>query len=636
MKHFIFIITVVFAMSNHVPVCADTSVPIYLGTYTRGTDDAKGIYLTWLNSQDGSLTEPTLAAEVARPAFLAKHPTQPRLYSISESGQEAGSPIHAFAVDPATFALTKLNEQSVPVQGACHLGVFALPMEFGEPQKYEFSGKYAVVVACYSGGAVASLPLTDDGQLAPYASIHKHVGSGPTPRQQQPHAHAVYPFSPLGLRVAVPDLGADKLFFYWTQPDGKLLPDSIGEGNLELPPGSGPRHAAFASGTRSTTFILNELNSTISVATPIRSRGGSQPLELRQTISTLPEGKVVENNTAAAIFLHPNGRFLYASNRGDDSIALFHFDGEKRSMESVWGADGPKHPLHEKLLEFIETVPCGRHPRSFDISPDGKWLIVAAMHDDLVTTFRIDPGTGRLTPTGHAISIKQPACVLPIVMQTVEERAAIRALRLDKTETTDADLEKIATEYPNLVELTLSETNITDTGLAPLVKLTKLRKVRISKTAITDEAAKVLAQIPSLEDIDVSQTDFGDNGLKALQPLEKLKRLNLYTTEITDKGLAVLKDFKSRKTLIWLNIDRCSLTDEAISFLFPLENLEWLHLGRTRLTDTGLAELARVATLKEVSVTNTNVTVEGVKKFKSVLPECKVNENAEEKQHVAP
>jgi len=399
MKYFILIAitTLGLAMSNNVPVWADdASVPIYLGTYTRGADGAKGIYLTFLNSQDGGLTEPKLVAEVSNPAFLAKHPTLPRLYAITEGGQ-GGSPIHAFAIDPVTYALTKLNEQIVPARGACHLGVFVLPPTFGEPQDSEFSGKYAVIVAFYGEGAVASLPLSDDGQLNPYASIHKHVGSGPTQRQQQPHAHAVYYIAGLHGRVVVPDLGADKLFCYTINGEGQLSP----AGGLKVPPGSGPRHAAFITKERMQTwlFILNELNSTICVVfSDVLSPLPQPNFVVVQTISTLPEGKVVEGNSTAAIFLHPNGRFLYASNRGDDSIALFHFDAEKRQ------------------LAFIETVPSGKHPRSFDISPDGKWLIAAAMHDDAVTTFRIDPDTGRLMPTGHSISVKQPACVLPIVL----------------------------------------------------------------------------------------------------------------------------------------------------------------------------------------------------------------------------
>jgi Leucine-rich repeat (LRR) protein len=213
--------------------------------------------------------------------------------------------------------------------------------------------------------------------------------------------------------------------------------------------------------------------------------------------------------------------------------------------------------------------------------------------------------------------------------ETAEEMTKVRQLKLDNTETTDADLQRIAEKYPNLVELTLSGTKISDAGVVHLAKLTKLRNLRISKSAITDSVAKTLAKIPSLEIIDVSQTSFGDKGLAELKTLPKLKKLNLYTTKITDNGLGVLKDFKSAKTLVWLNIDKCVLTDAAVVKLAPLEKLEWLHLGRTALSDAGLETLANYQTLKEVSITNTNVTKNGVAKLKAALPNCKINENTE-------
>jgi len=423
MKHITLVTSLALAifvgtLLNHTPVQADDAlVPVYLGTYTGGQDGAKGIYLTRLNPQDGSLTEPQLVAEVSNPAFLAKHPALPRLYAVTEQGRSAtsattgdGSPVHAFAIDPSTFALTKLNEQSVPAFGACHLGVFLLPekvtMVASGPQTIH-EQQYAVVVAYYNDGAVASLPLSDNGELKPWVAIQKHTGSGPTSRQTKAFAHAVYFwniraqfFSP---SIVVPDLGADKLFLYQLLPDGRLAPQT-GNWSFEpvTQPGSGPRHAALSESAR-TAFILNELSSTICVLPFPRADvilAHAVPAHITQTISTLPEGTSTENNTTAEIFMHPNGRFLYASNRGHDSIALFHFD-----------------PTMQQL-KFIETTPCGgKHPRSFDLSPDGKWLIVAAMQDDLVTTFRIDPDTGRMTPTGHSISVKQPACVLPVIFQ---------------------------------------------------------------------------------------------------------------------------------------------------------------------------------------------------------------------------
>lgn len=205
----------------------------------------------------------------------------------------------------------------------------------------------------------------------------------------------------------------------------------------------------------------------------------------------------------------------------------------------------------------------------------------------------------------------------------------VKQLKLDNTETGDDDLKKIVDENPNLIELTLTGTKITDNGVRHLTQLKKLKKVRISKTAISNEVGESLAKISTLEDIDVSQTDFGNDGLAALKLLPRLKRLNLYTTKINDNGLDVLKNFASAKTIVWLNIDQCPLTDAAIAKLVPLEHLEWLHLGRTELTDFGLDDLTQLKTLKEVSITNTKVSRGGVDKLKTALPDCKINENVE-------
>ncbi|MDR3183599.1 MAG: hypothetical protein LBT89_11910 [Planctomycetaceae bacterium] len=219
-----------------------------------------------------------------------------------------------------------------------------------------------------------------------------------------------------------------------------------------------------------------------------------------------------------------------------------------------------------------------------------------------------------------------PLLCLFAVNAAAAEPIVIKQLKFDNTWTTDSDLVKIVANNPELVELTLGHTKITDAGLAPLKKLTKLRKLRISNnTAITDKAAETLAEMPSLQDIDVSQTSFGNKGLAQLRTLPNLKRLNLYTTAITDSGLDVFAEFKSAEKILWLNIDKCSITDAAAAKLAPLKNLQWIHFGRTELTDTGLEILSRYKTLKEVSVTNTKVTPAGVEKLQAALPECKVN-----------
>lgn len=223
--------------------------------------------------------------------------------------------------------------------------------------------------------------------------------------------------------------------------------------------------------------------------------------------------------------------------------------------------------------------------------------------------------------------------VFPETPKATESPAAskdgVRQLKLDNTETSDADLKKICEENPKLAELTLGGTKVRDLDEA-LANLKELKKIRLSNTSLSSKALDVLAKIESLEDIDISQTSFGGPGeLDRFATLPNLKRLNLYSTAISNASLNALKNFKSAEKLTWLNIDKCLLTDGALPKLAPLKNLEWLHLGRTELTDAGLVELAKLKTLKEVSVTNTKVTKEGVEKLKAALPDCKVNENVD-------
>lgn len=378
------------------PATAAEPQRIYLGTYTgQGDADAKGIYMTELNVEDGSLAPPRLVVECASPAFLAKYPGKPFLYAVGEIwGGSGNAPVYAFQTDEKTGELTKLNEQTVPGKGACHLCVCVR-----EPG----SSDACVAVACYGSGTVHVLPIKADGSLGECSSNVDHgpvemvPGKHPT-RQKQAHAHAVYYLTRPkleGTLLAV-DLGVDKIFRYNLGSDNQL---HDGNPAYELPPGSGPRHLAYQrTGPFFNIYILNELQSTVCVV-----RGG----KILQTISTLPDGVKPEDcgNTTAAIFLHKTGRFLYASNRGHDSIALFAVDTE---------AD-PKTGNPNGLLTFIDAFPCGgKVPRSFDLSPCGRWLIVANQDGNNVRTFRIDPESGRLTPTSTEINLGKPVCVLPV------------------------------------------------------------------------------------------------------------------------------------------------------------------------------------------------------------------------------
>ena len=208
----------------------------------------------------------------------------------------------------------------------------------------------------------------------------------------------------------------------------------------------------------------------------------------------------------------------------------------------------------------------------------------------------------------------------------------VRALRLDNTETDDEELKKICAQHPELVELTLGGTKVTDAGLNHLTQLPRLRVIRLSRTAITDEGMSILAKCETLESIDVSQTNIGDKGVKALKTLPRLRILNLYMTFVTDKGLASFQDEEHRSAarIEQLNLDRAPITDEGISKLAALTNLAWLHLGATAITDTALVELAKFESLKETVVTRTETTVEGVEKLRRDRPDMTVRDNVSE------
>lgn len=212
----------------------------------------------------------------------------------------------------------------------------------------------------------------------------------------------------------------------------------------------------------------------------------------------------------------------------------------------------------------------------------------------------------------------------------------VKQLKLDNTKTDDTELKKICSENPELLELTLSGTKITDAGLECLLQLKKLKKLRISNTMITDKGMSVLSKCERIEDLDLSQTEIGDFGVRELTALPRLKRLNLYLTKVTDSGLDAFKkgDHRSSEKIVWLNLDKCPITDAGIPKLSSLINLEWLHLGGTALTDIGLNELAKLKSLKEVTVTKTETTPEGIQQLRAVLPDCKVRDNVSEKTPV--
>lgn len=346
---------------------------VYIGTYTG--PKSKGIYAYRFDATAGKLDSIGLAGEMARPSFVALHPNQRFLYAISElgnDGRENGS-ITAFAIDRKSGALTKLNTVSSGGGGACHLVV-------------DKTGK-SLVVANYGTGSVAAFTVSLDGRLAGPTSFIQHSGSSVDRRQRGPHAHAVV-LSADNRFVFVPDLGLDQIRIYRLDAaTAHLTPND--PAFVAVKPGSGPRHFAFNPNGRF-AYSLHEMGS---IVTAFAYDTASGKLTQLQTISTLPADFKGENNSAE-IEVDAKGRFLYASNRGHDSITVFAID--------------PKNGA----LTVVEHVPTqGQIPRNFKIDPTGRYLFAANQNTNNIVIFKIDAQTGRLTPTGQVLEVQSPVCV---------------------------------------------------------------------------------------------------------------------------------------------------------------------------------------------------------------------------------
>ncbi len=351
---------------------------VYFGTYTKGK--SKGIYRARLDAATGKLSPAELAAECKDPSFLAVHPNGRFLYAIDEGSDPAKTPgrgVAAYAIDAKSGALTLLNEQSGGAPGPCHLMVDTI-------------GK-CVLVANYSGGSVAVLPLAADGTFSGPATVTRHSGSSVHPtRQKQSHAHAIN-VSPDNRFALSPDLGIDKVMVYRLDAAKAALAPHT-PASIALPPGSGPRHLAFHP-TGKFVYVINELLCTMAVFSYDAQRG---ELKETQTISTLPPGEAMKPAySTAELMVHPSGKFLYGSNRGHDSIVVFAVDG----------ATGK--------LTRVENQPTqGKTPRHFALDPSGTWLLAENQGSDSVVVFRIDAKSGRLTPTGQSLDVPAPVCAV--------------------------------------------------------------------------------------------------------------------------------------------------------------------------------------------------------------------------------
>ncbi len=346
----------------------------YIGTYTG--QKSKGIYAYRFDAATGE-TEPLgVVAEVPNPTFLAIDPTNRYLYAALEinnfQGKRAGA-VAGFAIDAATGKLTAINQVSSGGPGPCFVGV-------------DKTGK-DVLVANYGGGSVAVCPIGPDGKLSEATAFIQHTGSSVNPRRQrEPHAHSIN-LSPDGRFAIAADLGLDKMLVYrFDAAKGTLAPNDPPFAALK--PGSGPRHFAFHPNGKF-GYTINELLSTVTAFSYDAAKGAFTEL---QTISTLPED-FSGNSSTAEVQVDAAGKFLYGSNRGHDSIAVFSI-----------AKNGTLTPV-----ERVSTQ--GKTPRNFRMDPTGAYLFAANQDTDNVVLFRVDRKTGRLTPTGKQLEVGRPVCV---------------------------------------------------------------------------------------------------------------------------------------------------------------------------------------------------------------------------------
>jgi len=354
---------------------------LFVGTYTA--NESKGIYAYRFVPASNELTPLGLVAETPNPSFLTIDATGRFLYAVNElekyKGESSGS-VSAFVIDRKRGKLSLLNEVSSRGTDPCYVSM-------------DQSGKY-VLVANYGSGSVVVFPVLKDGSLGKVSSFVQHMGSGPDrERQKGPHAHWIGVTSENRFVMAA-DLGIDQVLVYrFNEKPGILSANH--PASVAMEPASGPRHLDFHPNGKF-VYVLSELQSKINVFSYDSRQGTLQPL---QHIATVPK-EFSETNYPAEIRVHPNGKFLFASNRGHDSIAVFSIDQRNGTLRPVG--------------HFFTQ---GKKPRNFEIDPSGTHLFVANQDSGNIVIFDIDQTTGKLTPTGQVLHLDSPVCLKFMVVK---------------------------------------------------------------------------------------------------------------------------------------------------------------------------------------------------------------------------
>lgn len=365
------ILGTVFAMPSN--SFADEPL-VFISAFAAGEKGA--IHAFRFDSKTGTLTPQHRTTDVQHPFFLVISPDGRFLYSIDTEkfGGKEDEYVAAYSIKDRSGKLERLNHQSAKGTASCYLDI-------------DSTGK-TVVLANYSTGSVAALPVNEDGSLKPAASFVQHTGSSVNPkRQKAPYAHSIV-ISPDNRFALAADLGIDKVLIYRLNAAASKLSANEAQSSVSVEPGSGPRHLTFHPNGKS-VYLINELKNTV---TYFAYEPESGKLTTPQTISTLPADFDGVTHTAD-VKITPNGKFLYGTNRGHDSIACYRI-----------GDDG--------RLTLIKIEPSlGKGPQNLLITPDGRWVICANMPGNSVVVFKIDSDTGELTATGEPVAVPMASCI---------------------------------------------------------------------------------------------------------------------------------------------------------------------------------------------------------------------------------
>lgn len=347
---------------------------VFISAFAPG--EKAGIHAFSFDAALGTLQPLHRTSDVQSPFFIAVSPDERFLYSIDAEKFGGGEDefVAAYAIEGRTGRLKRLNRQSARGTASCYLDVDA-------------TGR-SVLVANYSSGSVAAFPVQADGSLGVAASFVQHSGSSVDPqRQKGPNAHS-FVVSPDNRFALAADLGIDRIMIYRLDAAKAKLAPNDAQPSVDLPPGSGPRHLTFhPEGQR--VYVINELKNTVAFFDYAADAGA---LTQRQVISTLPTDFTGKSYTAD-LKITPDGRFLYGTNRGHDSIASYRIGDDGRLT----------------LLKIDPSL--GKGPQNLLITPDGRWLLCANMPGNNVVVFRIDPSSGGLTATGSPVPVPMPSCI---------------------------------------------------------------------------------------------------------------------------------------------------------------------------------------------------------------------------------